>query len=114
MHRLVGEAESLQDHDGGIGSEARIDPGVDGQLHVGEHVGRVALGDEQWPPLPRGVHREAMPVDHPHPRGDGIDPETDPGQVEEGQSGQHLDVDPVVGQQQLDGVLRDEGDPGTA
>ena len=102
---LVGQAEALQ-HDGlGVLGHARDGPGVEGELHVGEHASRVALGDEQRAPLPRRLHGEAVAVDDPHAGGQGVEAETHPRQVEERQGRHHHRVDPLVGQQQLDGAL---------
>ena len=56
-HRLVGQAQALQHHDGLVGLD------VDGQLDVRQHVAPVALGDEQRPPLARGLDREPPAVD---------------------------------------------------
>ena len=109
---LVGQAEALEHHDLGVVGHARVDAGVEGELHVGEHVGAVALGDEQRTTLPRRLDGEAVAVDDPHADGDGVDAEAHPGQVEERQRRQHLDLDPVVGEEQLDGVLGHQGRAG--
>ncbi len=111
-HGLVGQAQALQHDDRLVRAEARVDATVEGQLHVGEHVHRVALGDEQRAPLAGGVDVEALAVDDPHRPGDGVDAEPGPRQVEERQRRDDLDYEVLtnlgLGQQQLDGVLGDD------
>ena len=66
---------------------------------------RVALGHEQRTALPRRLDGEAVPVDQARAPLDRVDPQTDPGQVQERQRGMAHDAHPLVGQQQLHGVL---------
>ena len=58
------------------------------------------------------VDGEAMCVDDPDTRGHRVDPEADPGQIEEGQRGHELDPHPRVGEQQLHRTLGDDRRPG--
>jgi hypothetical protein len=65
----------------------------------------VALPDEQRAHLAGRLHHEPATVDQAHPQLDRVDPEAGPGQVEERQRRQHLDVEVGVGEQLLDGPL---------
>ena len=98
-HRLVGQAQPGQ-HDR-LGRRRA----VDGELDLRQHVAGVALGHQQGPPLARRLHREPMPVDEADAGRHRVDPQPGPRQVGERQPGHQLDVDPLVGQQQLDGPL---------
>ena len=55
-----------------------------------------------------GVDGEALAVDEPHARGERVDAESRPHEVEERQRGHDLDLDASVGAQQLDRPLGDE------
>ena len=99
---LVVQTEALQQRD------RRVAGVVDAQLDVGQHEPVVALRDQQRAALPRALGRVPVPVDDPDPELGGVDAEPHPGEVQERQRRVHPDVDPPVGEQQLDGVLRDD------
>ena len=75
-------------------------------------MGLVALADQQRAALAGRLGGEAAPVDQPGAEGDGVDGEAGPRQVEVRERREHLDLDAVVGDQQLDGPLGDHRRPG--
>ena len=64
-HRLVGQPEALEHDD--LGAV------VEGELDVGQHVGLVALADQQRPALAGRLGGEAAAVDQPGAEGDRVD-----------------------------------------
>ena len=111
-------AQALEHHHPSAGGHRRFGALVEGQLDLGEHVGRVALGHQQRPALAGGVDPEPLAVDHPHAAGDRIDAQAGPGQVEERQGRHHLDLEVVVGRrprhQRSTVRSATTGEPGTA
>ena len=105
---LVGEAEPRPGSRTGLG---RGD--VDGELDVGQDLAAVALAHEQRPALPRGLDRE--PVRRRRcgrPRRSGRSPSRAHARSSERQRREDLDLDAVVGDEQLDGALGDDGRAG--
>ena len=86
-------------------TRALFDVGASGPL-VGFFLAVPALAHQQRAPLSCCLDGEGRPVDEAHARVQGIDPQPVPRQVEEGQARDHLQLDPGVGPQQLDGSLR--------
>ena len=72
-------------------------------------MARPALRDQERAALACGDVPEGGGVDQAHPLGQGVDAERGPGQVQEGEGGQHRHLDPVVGAQQLDAALGHQG-----
>ena len=108
-HHLVGQPEVVQDHRLWW-LHRRV---LECKLDVGEDEPGPALGHEQRASAHCGVADRAG-VHHPDTLGHRVDPERRPGHVDERQRRHDREVDPLVGAQQLDGALRDEGRPGTA
>ncbi len=99
---FVGQAEVME-HDDRLGGSSSTD-----ELDVGEHRWRVALRDHERTPLAGGLDRESLSVDQPNARGERIDAEPRPREVEERERRDDPDVHATVGSQQLDGPLGDE------
>ena len=68
------------------------DIGVNRELHLREDGGRPALGDEHRAAFAGRLLREPGPVDEAHPGRQWVHPEALPGQVEEGEGGNHGDL----------------------
>ena len=102
---LIRKSEPLEHDDDCIGIETGLRTAVEGKLDVGEHMRGIALGDQERPALPRCFDGESVSVNDAHAALDRVDAETDPGEVEERKCREHLEFDPVIGEQQFDGVL---------
>ena len=99
---LVGESEVMHHGDGSFR------PVLHGQLDVAQDERRIALAHQERARLPRGGDGELMTIDECHTGVDGVDPETRPCQVEKRQCWQHVDVDPVVDEQELHRAFSDD------
>ena len=82
------------------------------QLDVGEHLPAVALGHEERAALAGRLDGEGGPVHQAYPGGHGVDPETVPGQIDEGRGGDDLDRHPLVSTQHQHRPLGYEGRTG--
>jgi hypothetical protein len=105
---FVWGSQTLQDGDRGGRVESDLVACVEHEFDVREHPSRVALRDQQRSALAGRLGGEPLTVDQPNAPFDGIDPESVPSEIEERQRGPNLDVDPLVGPQQLHGVFGDE------
>ena len=101
-HHLVLEAEMVQEH-----RVWQLQALVVGgsQFHLGEQVARPALGHQEGATLAPDHGAGGTGVDEPHPFGQGVDTQRDPGQVQEGEGGTGGHLNPAVSPQQVDAAL---------
>ena len=71
-----------------LGVHGKLDPGQDGL--------RIALRHQERAALPGGLDAESLPVDQTDARGEWIDAETRPREIEERERGQDLDRHPII------------------
>ena len=84
------------------------DGALDGELDVAEHPVGVGVGDEQGTGEAGGRGGELVAVDQADAGLDRVDPECGPGDVEERQRREDVDVDALVGAQTPHRALEDE------
>jgi hypothetical protein len=78
------------------------------ELDLRQQRARPRLPDEEWTGVASGLDGEPARVDRARALGEGVDPESRPREIDEGESGENDEVDARVGTQARDGGLRDE------
>ena len=107
-HDLVVEAEMVQQDRARRRRDCLV---PQCQLHLGEEMARPALRHQEGPAFGAGHAGEVGRVHEPDARGERVDAERGPGQIEEGEGGHDRDLGARVGAQELDGALGHEWRP---